>query len=92
MTTFHYHYDDQALIAQSIGMLAPQLKRFKRVSKNQWQFRCPYCGDSKRNPIKARGYIFPYKGRLFFKCHNCQISRKSGESQKRHIQGHQITR
>jgi hypothetical protein len=34
-------------------------------------FRCPYCGDSKKKKNKKRGYFYQKKGGLFFKCHNC---------------------
>jgi hypothetical protein len=36
--------------------------------------RCPYCGDSKNNLYKTRGYFFQ-KGSVRFFCHNCGISR-----------------
>lgn len=53
-----------------------KLERFK-VKKTQpyvANFRCPLCGDSERNRSRTRGYIIERKGRLNFKCHNCQES------------------
>lgn len=53
------------------------LSQFKRVSRNIYNFRCPYCGDSQKSQIKARGYIFvpPGSDSYVYKCHNCGISR-----------------
>jgi transcription elongation factor Elf1 len=54
-----------------IGLVSPQLEVFKRVKDNHYNFRCPFCGDSKKSKWKARGYVYPIKERLNFKCHNC---------------------
>lgn len=37
-------------------------------------FRCPFCGDSKKNQYKTRGYIYARDNDYAFKCHNCGIS------------------
>lgn len=35
-------------------------------------FRCPICGDSKKNPRKTRGSFYKNEsGKYTFKCHNC---------------------
>ena len=34
---------------------------------------CPYCGDSKNDKRKARGYVYNRKGILRYYCHNCNI-------------------
>lgn len=49
------------------------LQQFKENGRNKFNFRCPYCGDSKKNPYKSRGYLFENKNApgLVFKCHNC---------------------
>ena len=49
----------------------------------KWQgdsanFRCPLCGDSKKNPTKKRGYLYPYNDGYNFKCHNCAASMTFG--------------
>ena len=54
-----------------IRMLGPQLQQFKEKKNNVFQFRCPYCGDSKVSKTKARGYIYEKKGKINFRCHNC---------------------
>lgn len=49
------------------------LKMFKKVNTDLYNFRCPFCGDSKTNDYKARGYLYTFDGAdgLLFKCHNC---------------------
>ena len=54
-----------------LGLLSPKLERFKQVRDHLWNFRCPLCGDSRRNKSKARGYVYKKKSDLFYKCHNC---------------------
>lgn len=54
-----------------IHMISPRLEKFKKVVDNLFNFRCPYCGDSKQNKTKARGYIYRKKNDFFYKCHNC---------------------
>lgn len=53
-----------------ITLLSPRLERFKRVEKN-YNFRCPYCGDSHKNKFKTRGYLIQRKTSYSFFCHNC---------------------
>lgn len=59
-----------------VERLGFQLEGFKKLNDNLWNFRCPLCGDSKKNPRKKRGHIFPNKDRscLMFKCHKCGVS------------------
>ncbi len=40
---------------------------------------CPYCGDSEKNPHKARGYHFKMKETYIYKCHNCGVSKPFGK-------------
>jgi hypothetical protein len=54
-------------------MISHRLLLFKRKSDRLYNFRCPFCGDSQRNKLKARGYLFEKSGGLIFKCHNCDI-------------------
>ena len=63
-----------------IGLVSPRLSQFKKVKPNLYNFRCPLCGDSKKQKNKTRGYIFPHsKSQNFlFKCHNCNSSMSFG--------------
>ena len=58
-----------------ISLASAQLQKCKKVKNGLWTFRCPYCGDSKKNKNKTRGYIFSAKGDHVFKCHNCGVTR-----------------
>ena len=57
-----------------IGLLSSRLEKFKRVKSNLYNFRCPICGDSKKNKSKTRGYLYAVKANTNFKCHNCGAS------------------
>jgi transcription elongation factor Elf1 len=57
-----------------INLLSPKLQKFKRVKPNLYNFRCPICGDSKKNKSKTRGYLYSVKADVNFKCHNCGTS------------------
>lgn len=54
-----------------IMLLSSRLERFKNLGNNVFNFRCPFCGDSKKKKTKARGYIFEIESNAIFKCHNC---------------------
>jgi len=58
---------------QYINELAPRLEQFTQQKSNLWNFRCPICGDSQRNKLKRRAYIYEKQCKLNFKCHNCDI-------------------
>jgi len=58
-----------------INLVSPQLQKFVRKKDSLYNFRCPYCGDSKKRQDKARGYIFKIKNDYVFKCHNCGVGR-----------------
>lgn len=58
-----------------INLVSPQLQKFARKKDSLYNFRCPYCGDSKKRQDKARGYIFKIKNDYVFKCHNCGVGR-----------------
>ena len=57
-----------------IGLISSRLQKFKRVKADLYNFRCPICGDSQKHKNKARGYIYPVKADMNFKCHNCGSS------------------
>ena len=52
-------------------ILGSRLRNFKEKKDNTWNFSCPVCGDSSKNKLKARGYIYPREQDLLVKCHNC---------------------
>jgi hypothetical protein len=57
-----------------ISLISGSLRNFKDKGRNCWNFACPFCGDSKKDTRKSRGYLISHQGKLFFKCHNCQLS------------------
>ena len=57
-----------------ISLLSPKLPQFKQRGEFLWNFRCPVCGDSHKDKLKARGYIYKRKDRFGFMCHNCGSS------------------
>jgi len=58
-----------------INKLSVRLGKFQRKGDYLYQFRCPYCGDSKKNPNKARGFFYRKEIDMIYKCHNCGIGR-----------------
>ena len=57
-----------------INLISPTLKNFKKVKVNLFNFRCPICGDSKKNKNKSRGYFYQIKNNTNYKCHNCGVN------------------
>ena len=64
--------------AKFIGQVSYKLRNFKKKADYYWNFSCPFCGDSKKNPLKARGYVFKHEQRLVYKCHNCGVGTNVG--------------
>lgn len=58
--------------AKFVQLLGSRLERFKQKNSSTWTFRCPLCGDSKRNANKTRGHIYEKKDNLYFHCFNCE--------------------
>ena len=56
-----------------VRLVSSRLRNFKQKNTNLWNFSCPYCGDSKTNKIKARGYMYAKGNDLFYRCHNCGV-------------------
>lgn len=52
-------------------LISSRLRNFRQRKENLYNFSCPFCGDSKTNQYKARGYLYDKSGSLFFTCHNC---------------------
>ena len=67
------YYDSMSLIIDSkfVRLLSSRLRNFKQKKDYLWNFSCPFCGDSKKNLSKARGYVFAKGNNLFYSCHNC---------------------
>lgn len=63
----------QWLDAKYISLISFRLRNYKRKGSG-WNFSCPYCGDSKTNKLKARGYIYERKGKYRYFCHNCGVT------------------
>jgi len=61
-----------------INILSGRLSQFKRKTNNLFNFRCPFCGDSQTNKLKARGYIYARENKYSFKCHNCGTTSSVG--------------
>lgn len=60
-------------------LVSTRLPLFKQKSAELYNFRCPFCGDSRKNKLKARGYIYRRKSDLFYSCHNCGLSTSFGK-------------
>ena len=54
-----------------IEKLAPSLPQFGKVRDGVYQFRCVFCGDSRKNPNKRRGYLYLKGDSYNYCCHNC---------------------
>ena len=53
------------------NILGTRLRNFKQKKDYLWNYSCPVCGDSSKNKLKARGYIYRGEQDLSVKCHNC---------------------
>ena len=54
-----------------IEKLAPSLLKFGKVRDGVYQFRCVFCGDSRKDPNKRRGYLYLKGFSYNYCCHNC---------------------
>lgn len=63
-------YIDESYIMQ----IASRLALFQKKDKSLYTFRCPYCGDSQKNKLKTRGYLFAKGNKTLYYCHNCHKS------------------
>ena len=62
-----------------VGMISHRLRNFKRKQDYVWNFSCPLCGDSKKNVLKARGYVYKKGNNLFYSCKNCGVGTSVGK-------------
>jgi transcription elongation factor Elf1 len=60
------------------SLLGARLRNFKQKNDYLWNYSCPVCGDSSKNKLKARGYLYRTAQDLFCKCHNCGHSTNIG--------------
>jgi hypothetical protein len=61
-----------------IMLISSKLPKFKVKTKNVFNFKCIYCGDSEKKSSKTRGYLFAKKGSYYYFCHNCNASHRFG--------------
>ncbi len=56
-----------------INRISSRLIRFRWSKPDLANFRCPYCGDSKKSKTKCRGYFYIHKKfrKFHFHCQNC---------------------
>ena len=57
-----------------LNLISNRLPLFKKKKDSTYNCRCIICGDSKKKKSKARGYFFPNKSKLFYKCFNCDAA------------------
>lgn len=55
--------------------ISPKFERFQQKKPDLFNVRCPICGDSKTDKKKMRGYFYREKDDMFYKCHNCDVSK-----------------
>lgn len=60
-----------------LSLVLSYLDNAKWKNENTLNHRCPYCGDSQKNPHKARGFHFVVEQSFVYKCHNCGKSTSS---------------
>lgn len=56
-----------------LNQLSFRLRNFKRKGTYTYNMSCPFCGDSKTDKRKARGYIYARKGKMWYYCHKCNV-------------------
>jgi hypothetical protein len=63
-----------------IGLIQYRLDGFVQKKPDLYNFRCPYCLDSKKSKTKLRGFIYKLKiaEAYAYRCHNCGMSTSFG--------------
>jgi hypothetical protein len=56
-----------------VRLISGRLRNFKQKKTNLYNASCCFCGDSQKNKLKARMYIYEKQNDLYVKCHNCGI-------------------
>jgi hypothetical protein len=54
-----------------VRLISGRLRNFKQKKTNLYNASCCFCGDSQKNKLKARMYIYEKQNDLYVKCHNC---------------------
>ena len=54
-----------------IQKLAPFLPKLEKVKDGVYKFRCPFCGDNKKNPNKRSGYFYIINNSQNYRCFKC---------------------
>tara|TARA_B100000902_G_scaffold212392_1_gene201970 strand:+ start:8 stop:1009 length:1002 start_codon:yes stop_codon:yes gene_type:complete len=62
-----------------LRLVSSRFRNSKWKNEELLNHSCPYCGDSEKNPHKARGYHFKMKETFVYKCHNCGESKSFGK-------------
>ena len=62
-----------------LRLVSSRFRNSKWKNEDLLNHSCPYCGDSEKNPHKARGYHFKMKETFIYKCHNCGESKSFGK-------------
>lgn len=52
------------------ALLSDRVERFKKVRPGQYNFRCPFCGDSAKSKTTARGYLYTNTPKPNYHCFN----------------------
>ena len=55
-------------------LISGRLEKFAEKNTDLFNFRCPLCGDSRKNKVKARGYVYRKGNDYYYICHNCNVS------------------
>lgn len=61
--------DSQLILGTHLEDVARRMEGYSK-SGGVLNFRCPICGDSKKNLSKKRAYIYTRENKWFFHCHN----------------------
>jgi len=64
-------------------LISNRFEKFQRKQDYLFACRCPICGDSKKNKLKMRGYIYRKDNSLYYRCHNCGEGMSLGNLIKR---------
>lgn len=60
-------------------LISSRLRNFKATNTDLFNFSCPLCGDSRKDKLKARGYIYARADKYHYKCHNCNAAMPFGK-------------
>lgn len=61
-------------MARQIAFVLPMFSDHSSGGGVKLNFRCPICGDSKKDQYKARGWFHEHKGHVWYGCFNCNVN------------------